>query len=233
MAECDLPKVDVVGSNPIARFHEKMEGMRSRTEGLRAPRIPSIFFESVENGTGTETAMVRKRSGMARRQTMAGALKRLWTPWRMAFIKTAHLEKGCFLCDLPKSKKDRDNLILKRGKKCYVILNKYPYNNGHLLVAPYRHIADIEKLSDAEALEMMRLTGASKLALDRTMHPHGYNVGVNLGRAAGAGVPGHVHLHVVPRWNGDTNFMPILGETKLMPLTLLESYDMLAKRLKP
>jgi ATP adenylyltransferase len=170
---------------------------------------------------------------MARRQqTMAAALKRLWAPWRMAFIKTAHLDQGCFLCDTPRSKKDRENLIMKRGKKCFVILNKYPYNNGHVLVAPYRHVADLEKLTDAEALEMMRLTGASKLALDRAMKPHGYNVGFNLGRAAGAGVPGHVHLHVVPRWNGDTNFMPVIGETKVLPLTLGESWDMVARFLK-
>ncbi|KAF0240695.1 MAG: hit family [Planctomycetota bacterium] len=164
--------------------------------------------------------------------SMAGAMARLWAPWRMAYIKEAEKGEACFLCGLPKQKKDRENLILKRGKSCFVILNKYPYNNGHLLVAPYRHVADIEKLTNAESLELMRLTGRAKVALDRAMKPHGYNVGVNLGRAAGAGLPGHVHLHVVPRWNGDTNFMPLLGDTKVLPLTLAESWEMLARRLR-
>lgn len=170
--------------------------------------------------------MAKRRSGMC------GAMERLWAPWRMAYIKHAEETGDCFLCSLPKQKKDRANLILKRGKTCFAILNKYPYNNGHLLVSPYRHVADIEKLTDAEALELMRLTGAMKQAMDRAMKPHGYNVGVNLGRAAGAGLPGHVHLHVVPRWNGDTNFMPLLGDTKVLPLTLAETWDLLTCSIK-
>ena len=167
-----------------------------------------------------------------RRHLMQGALARLWAPWRMAYIKSAEKDTACFLCALPKQKKDRENLILFRGRTCFVILNKFPYNNGHLLVAPYRHVAEIEEMTDAEALEVMRLTGRAKVAIQKAMAPHGYNLGVNLGRAAGAGLPGHVHQHLVPRWNGDSNFMPIIGETKVLPLTLAESWDMLAKYFK-
>ena len=158
-------------------------------------------------------------------------MDRLWAPWRLAYVTAAPAPStDCIFCDAFKSA-DAE-LTVFRGPHAFVILNLYPYNNGHLLVAPYRHVADIEKLTDAESLELMRLTGKAKLALDRAMKPHGYNVGVNLGRAAGAGLPGHVHLHVVPRWNGDTNFMPLLGDTKVLPLTLAESWEMLEKHLR-
>ncbi|MCE9583264.1 MAG: HIT domain-containing protein [Planctomycetes bacterium] len=159
-------------------------------------------------------------------------MARLWAPWRMAYIKDAGKDSACFLCSLPKSKKDRENLILYRGKTCFVILNKFPYNNGHLLVSPYRHVGEIEEMTDAESLELMKLTGRAKKAIQRAMNPNGFNLGVNLGRAAGAGLPGHVHMHLVPRWNGDCNFMPVLGETKVLPLTLLETWDMLHPFLK-
>ncbi|MBI2920430.1 MAG: HIT domain-containing protein [Planctomycetes bacterium] len=158
-------------------------------------------------------------------------MARLWAPWRMEYIKHAAEPQPCFLCALPKQKKDRKNLILFRGKTGFVILNRFPYNNGHLLVAPYRHAADLGKLTDAEVVELVRMTSRAQKAMKRVMRPHGFNVGVNLGRAAGAGLPGHVHLHLVPRWNGDTNFMPVLGDTKVLPLTLRQTWDLLSPHL--
>jgi ATP adenylyltransferase len=156
------------------------------------------------------------------------SLARLWAPWRLEYIKSAGKDTRCFLCALPRLKNDRQNLILARGRLCLVMLNKYPYNNGHLLVAPYRHVADPGRLTDAEALELWRLAALAMRALDRTVRPHGYNLGINLGRPAGAGLPGHLHLHLVPRWSGDVNFMPVVGDTKVLPLTLLQTWDMLA-----
>jgi ATP adenylyltransferase len=159
---------------------------------------------------------------------LSAPLARLWAPWRLEYIKSAEGQTRCFLCDDAK-KRHAESLVLHRGKKAFVILNKYPYNTGHLLVSPYRHKDDFDALTDAEVLEMMRLMGAAKRAIARAMGAHGFNVGVNLGRVAGAGLPGHIHLHVVPRWNGDTNFMPVVGETKVLPLTLLQTRDLLAK----
>lgn len=163
---------------------------------------------------------------------MPPGLARLWAPWRMEYIKaSASKDPGpCFLCDLPRLKQDRENLILHRGRKGFVILNRFPYNNGHLLVAPYRHVAGMEDLKDAEVTEIWRLADRARGVLDGEMQPQGYNLGINLGRAAGAGLPGHIHLHLVPRWNGDTNFMPILGDTKVLPLTLLQTWDLLARK---
>jgi len=149
----------------------------------------------------------------------------------MEYIRTTGRPAPCFLCALPKKKQDRDNLIVFRGRTGFVILNRFPYNNGHILVAPYAHKAELEDLDEAETLELMRLAVRAKQALTAELHPQGFNLGVNLGRAAGAGLPGHVHLHLVPRWNGDTNFMPVIGDTKVLPLTLRQTWDFLSKRM--
>ncbi len=155
-------------------------------------------------------------------------MDKLWAPWRMEYL--LHIdekEEECIFCAKPQQKKDRDNLILLRGEKSFIILNKYPYNNGHLMVVPYDHTSDCATLSDAVALEMWRLINRCKEVLKKAVHPDGFNIGMNIGRTAGAGIDQHVHMHIVPRWNGDTNFMPVLGETRVVSQGIFESYDML------
>ncbi len=151
-------------------------------------------------------------------------LKHLWAPWRLQYIQNANAEKekGCIFCSIPKESPENDqkNLLLFRGKKAFVMLNKFPYNNGHLLIIPYRHLADFELLDGDEKLEMMDLIGKSIYALKKAFHPQGFNIGMNVGRVAGAGIDDHIHFHVVPRWNGDTNFMPVVGQTKVISSSL-------------
>jgi ATP adenylyltransferase len=154
--------------------------------------------------------------------------KPLWAPWRLEYIVQADELPGCVLCaeasgDLPAA----DSLLVHRGTAAAAILNKYPYSSGHLMAAPLRHVGSLADLSDEEALELHRLTVSGMAALDALYGPDGFNVGWNLGRAAGAGITDHVHLHVVPRWYGDTNFMPVLADVKVLPEYLLETRDRL------
>ncbi len=153
----------------------------------------------------------------------------LWAPWRMEYVQRVDTKDDvCIFCEKPKQETDRENLILYRGKTVFVILNKYPYNNGHLMVVPYGHTSDIAALEDRAALEMWQLTNKCKAVLSKAFHPDGYNIGMNIGRTAGAGIDQHIHMHIVPRWNGDTNFMPIVGQTKVVSQALMETYDALA-----
>jgi ATP adenylyltransferase len=138
----------------------------------------------------------------------------------------AKKEKGCLFCRKPKEKKDKENLILYRGKTAFIVMNRFPYNNGHLMVIPNRHCVDFDELNDEESQELCFLIRLSLRVLKEAFHPHGFNVGLNIGNAGGAGEP-HLHLHVVPRWNGDTNFMPALGETKVIPEYLARTYEKL------
>ncbi len=154
-------------------------------------------------------------------------MKQLWAPWRLQYIKAARTE-GCVFCTLPRDGRDREHGILYQGRRAFVILNAYPYNSGHLMIVPYRHVARPEQLTNEERLELMNLMTAATEAVTEIYRPEGYNVGMNLGRAAGAGIDDHLHLHVVPRWIGDTNFMPVLGETKVLPEELTVTYDRLA-----
>jgi len=147
----------------------------------------------------------------------------LWAPWRMAYIGGARRE-GCLFCDVPKADADRPNLLLQRGPLTYVVMNLYPYNNGHLMIVPYRHCADLAQLSPEESLEIMQAAQRSTRVLQRAFGAEGFNIGFNLGKAAGAGIAEHVHMHVVPRWVGDTNFMPVLTDTKVMPDYLEATY---------
>ncbi|MCX6640390.1 MAG: HIT domain-containing protein [bacterium] len=151
---------------------------------------------------------------------------RLWAPWRMKYIESAAKgeESGCFLCDNQKMEDSADNLIIHRGTLCFVIMNLYPYNNGHLMVATYRHVGELLEITPEEMAEIAELTKLSIVALRETMNPHGLNIGMNLGRVAGAGVEDHLHLHIVPRWNGDTNFMPVVAGIKVISESLEESY---------
>jgi ATP adenylyltransferase len=157
-------------------------------------------------------------------------MERLWTPWRRAYIEGAAdpVAAGCFLCAAPAAHDDRANLILVRTELAYVIMNKYPYNSGHLLIAPYVHTGDLAGLEPDIASALMVLTQRCVGVLQQAYSPEAFNVGMNLGRPAGAGVPDHLHVHVVPRWTGDTNFMPVTGGTKVLPETLDQTYDRLA-----
>ncbi len=153
-------------------------------------------------------------------------MERIWAPWRVQYI-TAGNPGGCIFCDKPNSDAEEGEFILYKGDKAFILLNAYPYNNGHLMVAPYRHTADISSLSDEEMLSVMKLIALSKDVLAEAFSPDGYNVGINLGQTAGAGIADHLHVHIVPRWNGDTNFMPVIGDTKVMPQALADTYQQL------
>ena len=155
-------------------------------------------------------------------------MERVWAPWRMAYLEMAQPE-GCLFCVKPGESNDAEALILHRGEHTFIMLNAFPYNNGHLMIAPYRHTADLESLSVEESREMMVLCQLCLSLLRKAYRPDGYNVGMNLGRVAGAGIADHLHLHVVPRWNGDTNFMPVIGETKVLSEALQNTYDRLRK----
>jgi ATP adenylyltransferase len=146
-------------------------------------------------------------------------VKQLWAPWRLEYIESADEQEGCVFCRA-RDGDDEKSLVVHRGKRAFVVLNKYPYASGHLMVAPNRHEGDFGDLEADEALEVHQLAAAGLAALAETMRPQGFNVGWNLGRIAGAGVVDHVHLHVVPRWAGDTNFMPVLADVKVLPEAL-------------
>ena len=154
---------------------------------------------------------------------------RIWAPWRLAYVKDASkdIEEECIFCAKPAADDDEASLIVHRGERCFVILNLFPYTNGHLMVAPYDHTGDLDTLDPATATELMSLTQQSVHVLRQAYSPDGFNVGLNLGKAAGAGLPGHLHVHVVPRWNGDTNFMPVLSGTKMLSEGLRGLYDKL------
>ncbi|HEX6261296.1 MAG TPA: HIT domain-containing protein [Actinomycetota bacterium] len=156
-------------------------------------------------------------------------MERLWTPWRMEYIKSATTgdDAGCIFCELPQEGDDERTLILARREGAFVILNRFPYNPGHLMVAPFRHVGELTDLEDDELAETVSLVRDAVRALRDEWEPSGFNVGMNLGRVAGAGVPGHLHWHVVPRWHGDSNFMPVIGQTKVLPELLQETYGKL------
>ena len=152
----------------------------------------------------------------------------LWAPWRINYVQDLDQKCDCFIChDLQSPQDDDKNLVLWRTEKSIVILNRYPYNNGHLLIAPVRHIGELEKASDDELLELFKLVRVSQKALSLAIKPHGFNVGMNFGRCGGAGLPEHFHIHVVPRWNGDTNFMSVCSDTDIISQSLTELLNLL------
>jgi ATP adenylyltransferase len=153
--------------------------------------------------------------------------RQLWAPWRLEYVAGADEEKGCVFCRAA-AEDDEAGLVVRRGEHAFVLLNRYPYASGHLMVAPYRHEPEFGELSSEEALEVHRLASTGIGALADAMRPQGFNLGWNLGRIAGAGVVDHVHLHVVPRWAGDTNFMPVFGDVKVIPEALQETRRKLA-----
>jgi ATP adenylyltransferase len=154
-------------------------------------------------------------------------VKQLWAPWRLEYVAAADEQEGCVFC-LAEEGDDEERLVVHRGELGFVLLNKFPYASGHLMVAPRRHVGEFAALTGEEALELHRLAAQGMEALGATFGPEGYNLGWNLGRIAGAGVVDHVHLHVVPRWSGDTNFMPVLADVKVLPEHLLDTRRKLA-----
>jgi ATP adenylyltransferase len=154
---------------------------------------------------------------------------RIWAPWRLEYVKDAAKdnEDECIFCAKPAADDDEANLIVHRGQRCFVILNLFPYTNGHLMVAPYEHVGALQGLDAETVAELMALGQSAMRRLEQVYSPQGYNVGFNQGRIAGAGFENHIHMHVVPRWGGDTNFMPVLADTRVMPQTLQQSYEAL------
>ncbi len=157
----------------------------------------------------------------------------LWAPWRLQYIKEPKDESGpdCFLCRYIAEQNDAENLVVARGPRTITVLNRYPYNNGHLLVAPLAHKGDFEQLDDEEMLECMQVLQQMTSAMQQCLSPQGFNIGLNLGHVAGAGLPGHLHWHIVPRWSGDTNFMTVVSGTTVIPQSLHALYDLLKETL--
>jgi ATP adenylyltransferase len=153
-------------------------------------------------------------------------MRQIWAPWRMQYIQMDKPE-GCILCEKPGEDKDAANYILYRGDKNFVMMNSYPYNPAHLLVAPYRHVASLEELTDEELHEHIEIISRSIGVLRRAFSPGGFNVGMNMGGVAGAGIEDHIHTHIVPRWPGDTNFMPVMADVRVVPEALAETYEKL------
>jgi len=154
--------------------------------------------------------------------------KRLWAPWRSAYVTSIYKKsKGCVFCRIVKDKKDKKNYIFRRDAHCFAVLNIYPYNNGHVMVIPRRHVNDLKKLTKSEKEGLLVLLEHVKDLLDRVLRPQGYNIGINMGRVAGAGFPGHFHIHIVPRWKGDANFMPVTANTKIVSQSMAELFERL------
>ncbi len=152
-------------------------------------------------------------------------MKQLWSPWRMTYIEKSNKEEGCVFCNAQAKADGAENLIAHRGKLSYVILNRYPYTSGHLMVIPFKHVSTLEELDAETRAEMMELSSRCTTELGEIYKPQGFNLGINIGKAAGAGVLGHVHIHIVPRWAGDTNFMTAVGETRVLPESLEQTYE--------
>ena len=156
-------------------------------------------------------------------------MEQLWAPWRMEYIEEVDEGDGCFLCEAAQCDDDRERLVLWRSDTCFALMNRFPYNNGHLLIVPFQHTGEMEELSPEQLSGQMEMLQRCQRNLQDTMAPDGFNIGLNLGRSAGAGVVDHIHWHIVPRWNGDTNFMAITGGTKVIPQALDELWERLRK----
>jgi ATP adenylyltransferase len=159
-------------------------------------------------------------------------MERIWAPWRSKYILNADHEGGCILCTRAQKKDDSENYILFRGERTFIIMNIFPYNNGHLMVAPYKHVGMLEDLDPEDGREMFMNMSLGIRALKKAFQPQGFNIGMNIGRTAGAGIEDHVHMHIVPRWNGDTNFMPVLTDTKILSVSLDEAYRFIKRSIE-
>lgn len=159
-------------------------------------------------------------------------MNRLWAPWRIGYIKQSSASDSCIFCKAKREKTDKKNLVIFRSIKTFCLLNKFPYNNGHLLVCTYRHIKDLNELTPSEVSDLFYTLNKMQGLLKEVLHPGGFNIGINIGRVAGAGIPGHIHWHIVPRWKEDTNFMPVVFDTKIISQSLEHLYDELYKRIR-
>lgn len=155
----------------------------------------------------------------------------LWTPWRYAYVKNAFKDEGCIFCQASAKKDDEKNFIVHRGQECFVILNTFPYTSGHVMVVPYDHVDGLGKLSKAASQEMMELCQKMEGVIKELYRPEGMNLGMNLGAAAGAGIAGHIHMHLLPRWTADSNFMTVVGETRVLPEELTITYSRMRSKL--
>lgn len=155
-------------------------------------------------------------------------MKKLWAPWRIGYVQKLH--KGCIFCQAAKSKLDKKNFVIHRSKFCFSVLNIFPYSNGHIMVAPYRHKGNLDDLSDEEMLDLIKMLKLTQKQLDKTLRPHAYNIGINIGKYAGAGFADHLHIHIVPRWKGDVNFMPVIFDTKVISQSLTELHKKLTTK---
>jgi ATP adenylyltransferase len=164
--------------------------------------------------------------------TLPSAMDYLWTPWRYAYVSTAEKAVGCVFCDAAKSTDDAKTLIVYRGQHCFVILNAFPYTPGHVMVVPYAHLDELQKLPTEAANEMMALSQRMEHVLRELYHPDGINLGMNIGKAAGAGIAGHIHMHVLPRWVADANFVSVVCETRILPETLEETWKRMTAALR-
>jgi ATP adenylyltransferase len=158
-------------------------------------------------------------------------MERIWAPWRMSYVSNSRVDQGCIFCPDSTGRGDRERLILTRSDHSLIMLNRYPYTGGHLMVAPLRHTAEMDDLSDTELLDLLHLVRRARTLLQQVANPDGFNIGINLGRAAGAGVEEHLHIHIVPRWNGDSNFMTVVGDVRVIPEGLMVAYDHLSAAL--
>lgn len=154
-------------------------------------------------------------------------MQQLWAPWRLQYVINTGEDEGCIFCTKPKQDTDRDNLILYRSNHAFIIMNLYPYNNGHLMIVPYQHAQDLDGLADDLLTELITLTRKAQNIMKQVFAAQGFNIGINVGKAAGAGIDEHIHIHIVPRWAGDTNFMPVLGDIKVIPQHIWAAYDLL------
>ena len=158
-------------------------------------------------------------------------MNKIWAPWRIRYIEKSKNKESCVLCFFAKNKKlDKKHFVILRGEYCFSVLNIYPYNNGHFMTSPLRHIKNIEDLSKEEILDIFEIIKKTKAIINSALKPNGYNIGINLGKVSGAGIDKHLHIHVVPRWQGDTNFMPTISNTKIISQSLKELYDKLTKK---
>ncbi len=158
-------------------------------------------------------------------------MRHLWTPWRSTYMREKKEKVACIFCDAASSDSDERDLVLYRGEKSFMLLNRYPYTSGHLMIAPYEHVARLSATNEATTAEMMRLARKAERVLEEVYHPDGLNLGMNLGEAAGAGFEQHIHLHILPRWKGDANFMTSVGETRIIPEALEDTYAELKQKL--
>jgi ATP adenylyltransferase len=154
-------------------------------------------------------------------------MDRIWAPWRMSYIKAISSAEGCVFCTAWNTEEDREKLVLERTEHSLIMLNRFPYTNGHMMAVPERHTSDLDELSDVEMLDLMKSVRRAKNLLQKVARPDGFNIGINLGRGAGAGIEDHLHIHIVPRWIGDSNFMTVVGDIRVIPEGLMITYDML------